>query len=225
MLLQILEVLGQRQADALGNSAHNLSVHHRLVDNGTKVRYHGKFHNLYFSGLHIDLHHRQVDAVHVYGEGIALSRFLIAVGAGGGYPFALIFQRKLFIHHLLPGTVSTIGFSHGVDQHLAGYPHRVSGHNIGTGTAGRSGVGGLAGIVHHQLDLIRGNARLAQSLMGMGQSSDIRALSVIFPGIVDGDRAVLIEFRPGLGGIYTVQAAAVNTRDTPTPYLYFPPSL
>ena len=96
VLVQILEVLGQSKADALGQAAVEVAVHQELVHDGADVGHAGELDDLDLAGLGVDLDLGQEDGVHVGGKGLALGGVLIhrVVGAVGGDPVAPSAARR-----------------------------------------------------------------------------------------------------------------------------------
>ena len=213
MLGQVIEVLGQSQADALCQAAVEVAVNQQLVHDGTHVSNAGELLNGNLTGLGIDADLGQEQGVHIGCEGLALRGSLIngvscAVVAD---PVAQNLGLNAFSLHFVVGTVGAVFLLHCSNQVFCCQTASVTGHNLAAGTACGAGVGSVLGVVHNELDLLGLDACLAQSLVSGHQNAHISALAVIFPRSVHSDGAVGIQLSVSLGCVNAVQTAAVNT--------------
>ena len=73
VLLDVLEVLGQRQADALGDAAVHLAIDHQLVVDLADVGHDREALDRGLAGPGVHIHFGHEDAVHIDREGLALA--------------------------------------------------------------------------------------------------------------------------------------------------------
>ena len=216
MLLDILEVLGEGEADALGDAAVVLAVHHEAVVDLPAVAHEGHAVHGGLARFRVHGHLGHEHAVHVNHEGLPLAVF-VACGPIHGGPFSrkgcrLSGGNQFVIGHISAALLeeAALRLRGLLEQGLAGHPYGVARHDLGPGTAGRAGIGAFRRVGPREAELVGGDPQGAQRLVGRADGADVRALAVVFPGGTDGDGPVGVHVHPGLGAVGTVEPAAVH---------------
>jgi len=159
MLLQVLEILSERQADTLRHTTVDLPIHNQFVVDLADIGsdHHPLDSRLTRLQLNCDL--SDEGAVHVNREGIALRGLKIAIAVHGSSPLPFILEWQLGCNHLIIGIEPTTGLLHCGNQFLAAVLDCVARHHLRTASASRTTVGRDRGIVHYQLDLFWSDAQ------------------------------------------------------------------
>ena len=113
VLLDVLEVLGQREADALGDAAVHLAVNYGLVDDLAHVGHRSETLDRRLAGLGVHRDFRHEDAVHVRRERCALA-IAVATGVDGGVaPLSGVLGVDALGDHFVVGAELAVGLPHG----------------------------------------------------------------------------------------------------------------
>ena len=148
------------------------------------------------AGVHVDGDHREVDGEHVEAEGLAEAGVLIVAGADFrravgveylGLRVALVEGRDVLGYHLVVSAVGSVGLAHRVEELVAAVDDGVSDHDLAAARGGGSAVRGLRCVGEDELYLLGTQVKRLERLVRGADAAHVGALSVVFPGIVDGD--------------------------------------
>ena len=122
------EVFGEREADALRDTAVLLAVDYEVVVDDADVADEDEFLAVRLAGVHVDGDHREVDGEHVEAEGLTEAGVFIVAGADFsravgveylGLRVAFVEGRDALGDHLVVGAVCSVGLAHRIEQLVA----------------------------------------------------------------------------------------------------------
>ncbi len=204
MLLHIVVVLRECEADAVGKPAVSLSVYGCRIADDAYVIHRGHAEDGGLAGLDVDFHlgHEQrVGEVRrrVSDSGVRIEIAQIRIFRISGVAF--IFGRDTFGNHFSVGSECAVRLFHGVDQLVGGL---LGGFAVGivlTGCGGCAGVRAIFAVVLDQHDVVHGDAQRLQCFQGVLQGTDVAALAYILPGVVFHELAVFTKFYGNGSGV------------------------
>ena len=135
--LEVFEVFGECEADALCKTAVEVAVDSELIEDSSDVSDSRELFDLYLAGRRIDSDLGEEYGVHVRRERIALAGCLIegnggGKGEGSGHVDILALLDYAVCYALIIGPVGPVSLFEDLQQVLGSDFSRVAGHNGGT---------------------------------------------------------------------------------------------